>query len=69
LRANNTLSWKRVEFTVEPGQRIDFVLISRGGAFALGLLALLGAAPLSLVIERRTPVAAVTAPAPQADKS
>jgi hypothetical protein len=55
LRANNTLFWKRVEFTIQPGQQIDFVLINRAGAFGLGLLALLGVAPLSLVIERRTP--------------
>jgi hypothetical protein len=54
LRANNTLFWKRVEFTIEPGQEIEFVLINRAGAFALGLLALLGVAPLSLVIEQRT---------------
>lgn len=53
LRANNTLFWKRLEFTIEPGQQIDFVLINRAGAFGLMLLATLGVAPLSLVIERR----------------
>jgi hypothetical protein len=53
LRANNTLFWKRVVFTAEPGEHIDFMLINRGGAFAIGLLALLGVAPLSLTIERR----------------
>jgi hypothetical protein len=53
LRANNTLFWKRVEFTAEPGEQIEFVLIDRAGAFAVGLLALLGVAPLSLTIERR----------------
>jgi hypothetical protein len=53
LRANNTLFWKRVTFTIEPGELIEFALINRGGAFAIGLLALLGVAPLSLTIERR----------------
>jgi len=55
LRANNTLFWKRVTFTIEPGERIEFALINRGGAFAIGLIALLGVAPLSLTIERRPP--------------
>jgi hypothetical protein len=55
LRVNNTLFWKRVTFTIEPGEHIEFVLINRGGAFAIGMLALLGVAPLSLTIERRTP--------------
>jgi hypothetical protein len=53
LRANNTLFWKRVTFTIEPGESIEFALINRAGALALGLLALLGVAPLSLTIERR----------------
>ena len=58
LRANNTLFWKRVNFTIEPGERIEFALINRGGAFAIGLIALFGVAPLSLTIERRTPAEA-----------
>jgi len=58
LRANNTLFWKRVTFTIEPGESIEFALINRGGAFAIGLLALLGVAPLSLTIERRAQPAA-----------
>jgi hypothetical protein len=53
LRANNTLFWKRVDFTLEPGDQIEFVLINRASAWALGFLALLGVAPLSLTIERR----------------
>jgi hypothetical protein len=58
LRANNTLFWKRLSFTIGPGERIEFALINRGGAFAVGLIALLGVAPLSLTIERRTPAGA-----------
>jgi hypothetical protein len=54
LRANNTLFWKSVVFTVAPAEQVEFVLINRAGAFALPLLALLGVAPLSLVIQRRT---------------
>lgn len=55
LRANNTLFWKSATFTIAPGDHIEFALINRGGAIAIGLLALLGVAPLSLTIERRTP--------------
>jgi hypothetical protein len=55
LRVNNTLFWKRVAFTIAPGEHIEFMLINRGGALAIGMLAVLGVAPLSLTIERRTP--------------
>ncbi|HTC25023.1 MAG TPA: hypothetical protein VK688_11710 [Gemmatimonadales bacterium] len=53
LHANNTLFWKRVAFTIEPGEEIEFALINRAGAVAATLLALVGVAPLRLVIEKR----------------
>jgi len=53
LRANNTLFWKRVPFTVEPGEHVAFTLINKTGRMTLGLLALLGAAPLFLQIDCR----------------
>ncbi len=53
LRANNTLFWKRVPFTIEAGEHLEFVLINRAGRLTLGFLALIGAAPLFLDIERR----------------
>lgn len=52
LRANNTLFWKRVPFTIEPGEHLEFRFVNRAGRFTLGLLALVGAAPLYLDIER-----------------
>jgi len=54
LRANNTLIWKRLDFTVEPGEHLEFVLINRTGRFTLGFLAILGVAPLFLTIEKRS---------------
>ncbi len=54
LKANNTLFWKRVSFTIEPGEHLEFQLINEAGRFALSLLALLGVAPLYLRIERRS---------------
>ena len=54
LRANNTLFWKRVRFGIEPGEHLEFILINRSGRLTLGLLAVLGVAPLFLRIERRS---------------
>jgi len=54
LRANNTLFWKRLRFGIEPGEHLEFILINRSGKLTLGLLALLGVAPLYLTIERRS---------------
>jgi hypothetical protein len=53
LRANNTLFWKRVAFSVAAGEAVEFAVINRSGVFGLGLLAMLGVAPLTLSIERR----------------
>ena len=52
LRANNTLFWKRVTFTIEAGEHLEFRLVNRAGRFTYGLLALIGVAPLYLDIER-----------------
>jgi hypothetical protein len=54
LRANNTLFWKRVPFAIEPGEHLEFVVINRAGRLTLGLLAVMGVAPLYLDIERRS---------------
>lgn len=54
LRANNTLFWKRERFTIEAGEHLEFVLINRAGRLTLGLLAVMGVAPLYLDIERRS---------------
>jgi hypothetical protein len=53
LRANNTLFWKTVAFSAQPGEHVEFVLINRAPRGTMGLLALFGAAPLALSIERR----------------
>ena len=53
LKANNTLQWKKLDFTAEPGEQIEFVVINKAGGFTLGFLSLLGVAPLYLTVERR----------------
>jgi hypothetical protein len=54
LRAHNTLIWKTVKFAVEPGEHLEFLVINKSPAWAFALLALLGAGPLFLKIERRS---------------
>lgn len=54
LRANNTLFWKRVPFTIEPGEHLEFTMINRAGRLTLGFLAVMGVAPLYLDIGRRS---------------
>lgn len=54
LRANNTLFWKRASFSIEAGEHLEFTLINRAGRLTLGLLAIIGVAPLYLTIQRRS---------------
>jgi hypothetical protein len=53
LKTNNTLYWKTVPFTVEAGEQVEFALINVSSKMSFGFLAMLGAGPLKLVIERR----------------
>ena len=53
LKTNNTLYWKSVEFSAEPGEHVEFAVINQSSKLSFGFLALLGAGPLRLVIERR----------------
>ena len=52
LKANNTLFWKRLTFTVEPGQTASFAFVNKAGKASFGLLSLLGVGPLALVIRQ-----------------
>jgi hypothetical protein len=55
LRTHNTLFWRRVPFSIQPGERVEFVLIN--GFIWSGMEGLLaffaGAVPLRLSVERR----------------
>lgn len=53
LKTNNTLYWKSVSFSVEPGEHVEFAVINISSKLSFGFLAMLGAGPLRLVIERR----------------
>ena len=52
LRVSNTLVWKSVHFTVNPGEQIYFEAINRPGWGSLPLLVLFGAGPLFVTVRR-----------------
>ncbi len=54
LRVYNTLVWKNLELELAPGDQVGFVARNRAGP-GTELLALLGAGPLYLAVERETP--------------
>jgi hypothetical protein len=55
LKANNTLVWKTVPFSAEPGEHVQFEITNRATRFTLGFLSLIGVAPLYLEIKKLTP--------------
>ncbi len=52
LRVHNTLVWKTVTFDAAPGEQIQFRAVNRAGPGSMTLLALLGAGPLYVSVER-----------------
>jgi hypothetical protein len=52
LRAHNTLVWKNVDFECAPGSHARFVTVNRAGFGSAALVALLGAGPLYVSLER-----------------
>ena len=54
LKVNNTLFWKTLRFTIEPGERLEFVVVNRASRITFGFLAGLGLAPLYMTIEKRS---------------
>jgi hypothetical protein len=54
LRAHNSLFWKTIDFAVEAGEHLEFIVINRAGPAALAFLAAIGAAPLFLTVKRRS---------------
>ena len=52
LRVHNTLFWKNLHFTIEPGEHLEFVLINGARWWTYGFVGYLGAAPLFLTVQR-----------------
>ena len=54
LRIHNTLVWKNIRFTIEPGEHLEFIVINSGRWWTPGIVGLLGAAPLFLEVRRQS---------------
>jgi hypothetical protein len=52
LRVHNTLFWKNIRFTIEPGEHLEFVIINRAKWWTFGMVGYLGSAPLFLTVQR-----------------
>jgi hypothetical protein len=50
LRVNNTLFWKKREFSIEPGEHLECLVINRSRWWTAGIVGLLGSAPLFLTV-------------------
>ena len=55
LRVHNTLVWKNVDFDAGPGEHVRFRVVNRPGPGSMTLLAILGAGPLYVTVERLPP--------------
>ena len=53
LRVHNTLVWRNVAFDASHGEHVRFVAVNRAGPGSMTLIALLGAGPLYVTLERR----------------
>ncbi len=56
LRIHNTLVWKNIHFTIEPGEHLDFLISNEARWWTWGMVAVLGSAPLFLRVEKRSRV-------------
>ena len=54
LRAHNTLVWRNVKFTLEPGEHLEFIILNSGRWWTWGIAGVLGSAPLFLNIAKRS---------------
>ena len=51
VRVHNTLFWKNVEFSIEPGERLELIIINGARWWTAGMAGLLGGAPLFLTVK------------------
>ena len=53
LRVHNTLFRKTIPFSVADNEHVEFDVVNRAGRITMSFLALMGAAPLYLSVQRR----------------
>jgi hypothetical protein len=54
LRVHNTLFRRQVAFAIEPGERLEFVVINYATWWTAGMAGVLGSAPLFLSVVKRS---------------
>lgn len=54
LRAHNTLFVRKLTFTVEPGEHLEFVIVNKANVLTWTMAGVLGSAPMWLKIYRRS---------------
>jgi hypothetical protein len=54
LRVHNTLVWKTIDFAIEAGEHLEFIVINSARWWTAGMAGLLGAAPLFLKVAKRS---------------
>jgi hypothetical protein len=52
LRAYNTLVWKTIDFDAKPGEDVAFTIINRAAPGMMWMVALFGAGPMTVAIEK-----------------
>ena len=52
LRVHNTLFWKNLQFSIEMGERLEFLMINRARWWTAGAVGVLGSAPLFLTVKQ-----------------
>ena len=52
LRVHNTLFWKNLQFSIEMGERLEFLMINRARWWTAGVVGVLGSAPLFLTVKQ-----------------
>jgi hypothetical protein len=54
LFVHNTLFWKTTDFSIEPGEHIEFIVINTARWWTAGVVGVLGSAPLFLRVVQRS---------------
>jgi len=54
VRIHNTLFWKNIDFTIETGEHLEFLVINEARWWTGGMAGFLGSAPLFMRILRRS---------------
>jgi hypothetical protein len=66
IRAHNTLIRKRMNLDLKPGEHARLLAVNRAGRWTFSVLAILGAGPIYLTLDRVDEADGHTAPAAQA---